>query len=395
MPLYFKVRRWTPKEISSLIDGVRIRKKQKLYFQISQNSESKEDYDRKMREVHNKTDEDLEREVPMTQEDFGALSLDNLQYRNPSEVQLRWINYERPSINKRPFTKEEDKKLLLLSKKYQEHNWEDIASELNTGRTPLLCIQRYQRSLNGQFLKKEWTKEEDEILMNAFKLHGDRNWQQVAEYLVGRTGQQCLHRWQKTVNPGIKKGRWTKEEDDLLIKAVEKYGKGNWIMIKKHVPHRTDMQCRERYCNVLDPAINKSPWTPEEDARLFELCETLGMGKWSEIAKTMGGRTDNQCWRRWKQVNKQSPELKNYREKVEKRKRGLASCFSGREKERSSLTVDDVIEIENNMKLLENLDTTNLTYQDDDDDDDDDFDNDDNNNNFGGGSYQDDDIDNS
>jgi hypothetical protein len=33
--------------------------------------------------------------------------------------------------------------------------------------------------------------------------------------------------------------------------------------VQRHVPGRTDVQCRERWVNVLDPGVNCAPWTPE------------------------------------------------------------------------------------------------------------------------------------
>jgi len=50
-------------------------------------------------------------------------------------------------------------------------------------------------------------------LIAAVKKFGEKNWQQVAHQLEGRAGQQCLHRWQKTLNPAIQRGRWKPEED--------------------------------------------------------------------------------------------------------------------------------------------------------------------------------------
>lgn len=38
------------------------------------------------------------------------------------------------------------------------------------------------------------------------------------------------------------------------------------------VPKRTAVQCRERWVNVLDPKVNKSPWTPEEEKKLIDVC---------------------------------------------------------------------------------------------------------------------------
>ena len=43
----------------------------------------------------------------------------------------------------------------------------------------------------------------------------------VASEIPGRTGQQCMHRWQKALMPGIKKGRWTAEEDEVRMTALQ------------------------------------------------------------------------------------------------------------------------------------------------------------------------------
>jgi len=32
-------------------------------------------------------------------------------------------------------------------------------------------------------------------------------------------------------------------------------------MVAQHVPSRTDVQCRERFKNVLDPKLTAEPWT--------------------------------------------------------------------------------------------------------------------------------------
>lgn len=47
---------------------------------------------------------------------------------------------------------------------------------------------------------------------------------------------------------------------------------GNWVQIEKHVPGRTDVQCRERWVNVLDPKVAFTKWTPEEDEVSMLLC---------------------------------------------------------------------------------------------------------------------------
>jgi len=106
-------------------------------------------------------------------------------------------------------------------------------------------------------LKTNWSSEEDDILLRAVEKYGEKNWQLIADELESRTGQQCLHRWLKTLKPGIHKGKWNDEEDKQLDIATQSYGVGNWSLICKHVPGRTDVQCRERYMNVLERDIKK------------------------------------------------------------------------------------------------------------------------------------------
>lgn len=38
-----------------------------------------------------------------------------------------------------------------------------------------------------------------------------KNWKKVAESFSQRTDVQCMHRWQKVLNPDLVKGPWTKE----------------------------------------------------------------------------------------------------------------------------------------------------------------------------------------
>jgi len=59
--------------------------------------------------------------------------------------------------------------------------------------------------------KCRWSVEEDERLRQAVENHNGKNWKKIAEHFVGRTDVQCLHRWQKVLNPELVKGPWTKE----------------------------------------------------------------------------------------------------------------------------------------------------------------------------------------
>ena len=92
--------------------------------------------------------------------------------------------------------------------------------------------------------------------------------------------------------PGVAKRTWLSDEDERLLELVRMLGVGNWTAISIELSGgRTSKQCRERWHNHLDPSVKKGPWTAEEDAILLAAHEDLG-NAWSLISERIEGRTD-------------------------------------------------------------------------------------------------------
>jgi len=155
-----------------------------------------------------------------------------------------------------------------------------------------------KKSKHCRASKAKWSPEEDDILSRAVMVSGEGNWKKIAQSLSDRSHLQCLHRWQKVLNPALVKGPWKEEEDAKLSELVEKYGPKDWSTIASHIPGRIGKQCRERWFNHLSPEVRKTNWTPEEDRIIIEAHSKIG-NKWTNISKLLDGRPANAIKNHW------------------------------------------------------------------------------------------------
>ncbi|KAJ6244494.1 hypothetical protein M0813_21080 [Anaeramoeba flamelloides] len=171
-----------------------------------------------------------------------------------------------------------------------------------------------QKQLKSTILFEEMVKEQDERtdlwdsqsdtkLIKMVEIYDEKNWDKIAGEFPKFDKADCLIRYRNMFQIKSKKGPWNDVEDKLLISAVKKLGNSNslWNNIATLVPGRNSKQCRERWRNQLDPEIDRSPITEEEDRLLIEKIAEIG-NKWCKLSVLFPGRPDNMLKNHWYSV---------------------------------------------------------------------------------------------
>ncbi|XP_028800210.1 transcription factor MYB8-like [Neltuma alba] len=104
------------------------------------------------------------------------------------------------------------------------------------GRSP--CCEKAHTN------KGAWTKEEDQHLIDYIRLHGEGSWRSLPKAAgLLRCGKSCRLRWMNYLRPDLKRGNFTQEEDDLIIKLHSLLG-NKWSLIAARLPGRTDNEIK-------------------------------------------------------------------------------------------------------------------------------------------------------
>lgn len=137
--------------------------------------------------------------------------------------------------------------------------------------------------------RKNWTKQEDDLILNLSKsLPRKEKWISIAKIIQTKTPLECYRRL-KSIDPKFKKGRWTRQEDHLLLQMVNQFGRC-WNMISKIFKNRSNKQVKIRYDEYINPKISAGKFSLAEDDLILKLYPHY-QNKWSKYQAHLPSRS--------------------------------------------------------------------------------------------------------
>ncbi|KAI9482727.1 MAG: hypothetical protein EXX96DRAFT_555431 [Benjaminiella poitrasii] len=209
--------------------------------------------------------------------------------RSPSNVVNRY-NLLTSHDTRGPWTKPELNKLRELGRgrTFEEvDDWDAIQQQLVRLRPMFMIKQTYKHSLDPRLKHGRWSEEETVRLEQLVEHYGEDKMELVAQLMGSRTKRQCLERWRWQMSD-IRKGRFSEHENRLIADAVQRYGENFAVICKVTGINRTPRHVSQHYQNVLAPGVDRSPWTEQEEIKLYEVCvaNDRNMKKTKEALKT-------------------------------------------------------------------------------------------------------------
>ncbi|CAD8132334.1 unnamed protein product [Paramecium pentaurelia] len=174
-------------------------------------------------------------------------------------------------------------------------------------------------SEDNKGLKRKWDKQCKMlfiwVIVKYFQVRNKKTinpnleeWQELSQ-IFNFDEVTLKQRWITLINPMTKSLNWESEEDNIIRSLmIQQEEKHIWTQIALELYNhnngqyvRTPKQVRERWMNYLNPKLNKSSWTDQEDNQLLQIVVNSGK-RWSLISTLLQGRTENQVKNRFKSL---------------------------------------------------------------------------------------------
>lgn len=159
------------------------------------------------------------------------------------------------------WTKAEEDFLVQYVMQHGARHWGRCSAELGTGRTGSACAQHYRIFLRPTHRHKEGTIAGKQPQL-ADSSSARANTQSTSKGTASAAGADSSSRLPSRQVPGT----WTEREDDVLVEHVERKGVGSWVVAAASVSAvgagRSPSSCRSHYFDTIAPQQRAKPAPP-------------------------------------------------------------------------------------------------------------------------------------
>ncbi|KAL6320189.1 hypothetical protein AAG906_004698 [Vitis piasezkii] len=109
--------------------------------------------------------------------------------------------------------------------------------------------------------KSLWTPDEDNKLKEFRRKYPNLSWPAIAKQAeLNRTGKSCWERWENNLNPDINKDEFSREEDDIIIQQMS-LPQNSWASMAKNdlrgraanaIKNRWNHRLKKRHATISD-----------------------------------------------------------------------------------------------------------------------------------------------
>ncbi|CAF1859189.1 unnamed protein product [Brassica oleracea var. botrytis] len=206
--------------------------------------------------IFNKNFTRNETEISLTNDDLAYLQKDHINCFNDNLGQSSVNGWSNSSIMKSNSDSNHQSLMSVMPNQNYNHcvrsfvctqnlpTFNSLITEIPP-RYPFIDID-LPASTKGNFNTTAWDQSEDTNLRKLVELYGTKNWKRIANMLGTRIGKQCRERWHNHLRHGIKKSAWTEEEDQILVEAHKVFG-NKWAKIALRLCGRTENAIKNRW----------------------------------------------------------------------------------------------------------------------------------------------------
>ncbi|KAJ3049085.1 hypothetical protein HK097_009889 [Rhizophlyctis rosea] len=201
-----------------------------------------------------------------------------------------------PLLSRSPEKWTTEENFRLLEALESGKDWEAIASEF-PNRTLEAVQNKFTRIREDHTAKNRgsWTESQTRLLV---KLHKKGTPTRKIATQLNRTCQGVRFKLSDLL--ATNRGALDKSEKRAIQREVSRAAKAGEVPRYSWLATRLGHYVGKIRYYALRIGAKKGRWSVQEDTRLTRIVKKLGESvRWAEIARKMGGRTSNQCFKRW------------------------------------------------------------------------------------------------